>query len=298
MQQQHFHHLSRRISFRQIFAIGCVVTNPSKLKSDSYQAKPAGLLTRLAAAEEARRPCVESSPLALMLIITFILPPYHIVPASLATPRAMSAFYSLSDDEDDNNQQPIAGPSSLLATPRRKQADSTSMLESPSASPFSRGQGAGAAANAITPPPRHHGAYNNRSSSPSAGRRPPVPVGGPTLPALASAAAAAGPSTGPPPPLPAIERLQKVWVAERCSPELMAWTDPGAKYRCDDIVDDVCAQIEQQVVSWCTRGELQEAACPSIREVVADIFLLLCTSPLPCPRARPHPPVHPQPPLL
>lgn len=149
----------------------------------------------------------------------------------------MSAFYSLSDDEDG----PVAGPSSpsMLATPRRNKPNDSSAaayaLESPSASPFSRGgghAGPSTSAGAITPP-RRPPAYN-RGLSPSLSIRGAAPT---------------APGPGPPPPLPAITRLQKAWVAERSCPELLPWSDPNGSLRCDEVVDEVCAQVEQQVVS-------------------------------------------------
>lgn len=52
---------------------------------------------------------------------------------------------------------------------------------------------------------------------------------------------------------PAIDRLQRLWVAERSCPEILAWSSAdgggGERWRCDETVDEVCAQIEEQMVS-------------------------------------------------
>ncbi|CAO1614778.1 unnamed protein product [Parajaminaea phylloscopi] len=149
----------------------------------------------------------------------------------------MSAFYSLSDDEDG----PTATSSAMRidgaegrSQPRISHSQSPSTTGEPAAitSPFSRrrtGPGAPDFGSADLTPPR-----NRRQTSPSLST------------VLGAGAAASSGVAGPPVPRPAIERLQRIWVSERCAPELMPWSDPGSRWRCDEVVDEVCAQVEQQ----------------------------------------------------
>ena len=158
-----------------------------------------------------------------------------------------SNFYSFSDDEDDDDQ-PQAGPS-------HSRSHSQSNMGTPPAGAAARGgpswqsldDGRGEAddsldAMAFTPPRR-------RQSIPSRSSRGESVVTSTT-------------AQDAPQPVAAIVRLQRVWVAERACPDLLSWSGNGGasgggarmdvsstRWRCDEIVDEVCAQIEQQVVS-------------------------------------------------
>lgn len=162
-----------------------------------------------------------------------------------------SNFYSFSDDEDDDSQQPQAGPSySNMGTPPAGGAPPPSRPSWQSLDDGPDEAGDSLDAMAFTPPRR-------RQTTPSRSAR------GESV--LTSTTAHDAPQ-----PLPAIVRLQKVWVAERACPDLLSWSGIGSstggaridvsstRWRCDEIVDEVCAQIEQQVVSMIALKQSRE----------------------------------------
>lgn len=155
-----------------------------------------------------------------------------------------SNFYSFSDDEDDDreiSQQGGAGPSRVVGVPESQLAGPSSVIDSDSLGGMD-----------FTPPRR---------------RQTSVATSSPLNTRARAESVATTATYSVPQPLPAIVRLQKVWVAERACPDLLAWSagDGGegahlrnlssTRWRCDEIVDEVCAQIEQQVVSG-SQGEL------------------------------------------
>ncbi|CAO1615525.1 unnamed protein product [Sympodiomycopsis kandeliae] len=140
-----------------------------------------------------------------------------------------SQFYSFSDEEDEAGSRPSptlsqseAGPSRLTASGARRTSQAPTEDSSESL-----GVGFGLddpSSMHITPPRRS----THREEST------------PTRSEIRS--------------LPAITRLQKIWVAERTCPDLLSWSGhqrgsntSSTSYRCDEVVDEVCAQIEQQM---------------------------------------------------
>lgn len=181
----------------------------------------------------------------------------------------MSNFYSLSDDEGEAGPSYAAASSSRMATtppprrgpsaPRGEQAsypmstdddnDDAMGLDERESLHSIAGNGRPSRSNARQPPPspfsrRRQQQQQHRGLSPT-----PIPPLRTASPPAASTTHASTTNSGPPLPLPAIERLQKVWVAERSAPELLPWSDSASRWKSDEIVDEVCAQMEQQVVS-------------------------------------------------
>lgn len=136
--------------------------------------------------------------------------------------------YSFSDDEDEPQDS------------FQRQASSSSSIRldslTPTASP-TRGT------REARRPPHPQSPFGRSPSS-----RPPYQPRGPSpTPSSSTGPEAAEPFVT----LPAISRLQRIWVAERTSPELLPWnsSDAGTHWRCDETIDEVCEQIEQQMVS-------------------------------------------------
>lgn len=137
------------------------------------------------------------------------------------------------DDEDDEGVRSSADPSAAQRIrPPRESASASRSASVASGAAF--GAGAGMSSRS----PELPGLGSRSSALPSD-------------PTMAEMPGVSDIARGPPRRAPAIDRLQHLWVQERCSPEMLSWSGaPGAGgARCDEVVDEVCAQLEQQVVS-------------------------------------------------
>ncbi|CAO1636186.1 unnamed protein product [Jaminaea pallidilutea] len=148
-----------------------------------------------------------------------------------SAPRGEHASYSMSTDDDNDDAMGLDERESLHSIAANGRPSRTNARQPPP-SPFSRRR----------QQQQQQQQQQHRGLSPT-----PVPPLRTASPPAASTTHGSTTNSGPPLPLPAIERLQKVWVAERSAPELLPWSDSASRWKSDEIVDEVCAQMEQQV---------------------------------------------------